>query len=300
MKKIKYYVLPLLLCLLLITGCGSKKESATSKNKLNSLSIEETVNKVSSSITNLDNFKMNFNAGFAAKINDEKLDIDAKASADIDVKNKILKVSMSFKGMDKEFETEAYLRLNATKLEMYVKNPEDGKWGVIKQDIKDFGNVNLSLDTVLENGNVDFSKVINSEKVKQLDADEKNYNYEYIISSDDIKKILSENLNINMPEGVEIDEKKVETIKKTLNELLNKISGNVSIKFSIDKENYYVTKLSVDVQSLLDGFVKAFSGEDSNSSVSKANISLELTDINNISKIEIPSSVTENATEISE
>ena len=156
MKKLKYLVLTLLL--VFVTGCGAKPE--------------DILKEASENMKKLDNYHMDLKMDMKMSYEGTSIEMGAKASSDIDVKNGkgAMETTATFLGMS---ETEkSYFTVKDGVTTTYSQ--EDEEW--YKETEEEASN-NVNFDI--------FSKASSIEKVK----DEKN-TYKIVLSDEQIKELV--------------------------------------------------------------------------------------------------------------
>lgn len=254
MKKFKYIMIFMLVSMMALTGCEKK----------NPLSPSESIKQAKEKMEKLDNYNMKaeFIVGIAS--GDASMDIKFNMDGSIDLKNKksYVKTSMDLFGNSQE--SEVYSTVADDIVTTYSKD-NNGNWTLSTSEANSTSEITDSALAILTNG----------EKLKELKADDKNYNYQINISADELKKLAGEaDESLNILDDVDL-------------------SGDLVVKFSIDKENGYYTKMSIDMKDLLKNVTKNLGEEASSLQISKAEFNFELLDFNKANAIEIPAEALE-------
>lgn len=156
MKKLKYLVLTLLL--VFVTGCGAKPE--------------DILKEASENMKKLDNYHMNLDMNMKMSYEGTSMEMGAKASSDIDVKNGAgaMETTVSFFGMS---ETEkSYFTVKDGKTTTYTQDDEE--W--YKETEEDVSN------------NVDFDIFSNASSIEKVEG-EKN-TYKVVLSKEQVKELV--------------------------------------------------------------------------------------------------------------
>lgn len=156
MKKLKYLVLTLLL--VFVTGCGAKPE--------------DILKEASENMKKLDNYHMNLDMNMKMSYEGTSMEMGAKASSDIDVKNGAgaMETTVSFFGMS---ETEkSYFTVKDGKTTTYTQDDEE--W--YKETEEDVSN------------NVDFDIFSNANSIEKVEG-EKN-TYKVVLSKEQVKELV--------------------------------------------------------------------------------------------------------------
>lgn len=259
MKSLKVLFATLLVSLVALTGC----------NKKNELKPTEAIEKAAENMQTLENYKVNVKLNLGMSANDEKVEVSLDANGTVDMKNKLIKMTMSANAMGEEANTEMYMDFSDKNIITYGKN-EDGSWTKSTTDNSQFGAVSENTDA--------FEQL----NIKEVGSDKNNYNYEVSLKEEEINELLDSMKD--QLENVPFD------IKGLVKEL--------TIKFSIDKETGNYSKISMDLASMLkktiDEVIKQ-SGQDVNIKIDAANFEITVTDYNKAGSVEIPSEVIESA-----
>lgn len=259
MKKFKYIMIFMLVSMVALTGCGKK----------NSLSPSESVKQAKEKMEKLDNYNMKAELIVGIASGDVSMDIKVNMDGSVDVKNKKSYVKTSMDLLGNSQESEAYSTEVDGIVTTYSKD-NDGNWTLSTSETNSTSDITNSALAILTNG----------EKLKELKADDKNYNYKINISVDELKKLAGNtDDSLNLLDGVDL-------------------SGDLVVKFSIDKENGYYTKMSIDMKDLLKNVTKDLGEEASSLQISKAEFNFEFLDFNKAKAIEIPAEALETDSKI--
>lgn len=259
MKKFKYIMIFMLVSMVALTGCGKK----------NSLSPSESVKQAKEKMEKLDNYNMKAELIVGIASGDVSMDIKVNMDGSVDVKNKKSYVKTSMDLLGNSQESEAYSTEVDGIVTTYSKD-NDGNWTLSTSETNSTSDITNSALAILTNG----------EKLKELKADDKNYNYQINISVDELKKLAGNtDDSLNLLDGVDL-------------------SGDLVVKFSIDKENGYYTKMSIDMKDLLKNVTKDLGEEASSLQISKAEFNFEFLDFNKAKAIEIPAEALETDSKI--
>lgn len=259
MKKFKYIMIFMLVSMVALTGCGKK----------NSLSPSESVKQAKEKMEKLDNYNMKAELIVGIASGDVSMDIKVNMDGSVDVKNKKSYVKTSMDLLGNSQESEAYSTEVDGIVTTYSKD-NDGNWTLSTNETNSTSDITNSALAILTNG----------EKLKELKADDKNYNYQINISVDELKKLAGNtDDSLNLLDGVDL-------------------SGDLVVKFSIDKENGYYTKMSIDMKDLLKNVTKDLGEEASSLQISKAEFNFEFLDFNKAKAIEIPAEALETDSKI--
>ncbi len=302
MKKIKYLLATLLMFTLVLTGCGDKKEEIKNNEKANSneVATEELVDKIVDSYTNVENYKVNVDLGFKATVEDETLDISVVIDGTVDQKNKVGKVTLSVNAMEEKIATEMYLAYNDTTKEItiYVKNPETNEWIKTSQSMEGMDM------TVSEDYNKQLKDMLNTifgnDKLKQIEADENNYNYEAVITGEEIQTYLKLFLN-ELLGSLKTEETNSENNTNAYEQLIKLFQGDITFNLSVNKENSYISKLKVDIKDFANKTINnilKLSDSETTMDIARADAKIEFTDFNKVGTIVIPTEAL-NGTEVS-
>ena len=258
MKKVIIFCL---IMMFFISGCGEKK---------NTLSEIETSKKVKETISNLKTYKVNL------KLNNSKNYI---FNFEVDRKNK--KIKANYTDGDKSNELFISFDNENNLLKLYSKEVSEENWNYFPLEFNEFDVKNF-LDSIIEKI---IDNLFNLKNLKQVSATKNNYNYEANITSEYILEVIKEELNkYNLMEE--------ENVINFLNSFKNMKNGNIKIKFSIDKEKYYLTSISIDLSDFVikntsddvtdipdeilltfDGFDKEFNYQEPTNTIDYINIS---------------------------
>ncbi len=227
MKKIFIFCL---FFILILTGCGEKK---------NELTVQETSKKVNEAVEKIKTFKTNVKLN----INLGNQKNNYVANVDIDKVNKKLKANVS----DGNTSSELFASIDNENniLNLYYKEPDEEDWkysGIeLESIINDYNtysdnNFDNSITKLIE-------ELFSFENLKQLSASKGTYNYEVTINrSDIINKIIEKLKNENILN---------DDIKNSIETYFNNIDGSITIKFSLDNENYCFKNITIDFNDLL-------------------------------------------------
>lgn len=249
MKKLKYFMITLLVGMVALTGCSKK----------NSLSPSEAIKKAVSNMQTSKNYKMNMEMAMAFSMG-ESLSLDIKLNGDIlnDVTNGLSYTSMKVNLLGQDVTTETYTDIKSKegKIITYIKSSEDDEWSKTETDY------NENTDKVMGF----FSKLEQNNNIKELSSDNNNYNYEIKITKDDLKSlsnIVAENDSLA---------------------IFDNIDGDLIIKVSIDKKTGNYSKLYFDMKDL----IKNSMGNVEGFTISKAEFTITISDYNNAKEVVIP------------
>ena len=259
MFKVKYIFVALLVSMVALTGCGKK----------NSLSPEEVMKKARENAMSAENYKMKMDFSVGVKSSGMSMEIGIGVDGVIDVKNEMTKMNMTAKIFGMEVESEMYTDSKSEDGKVITYTLNDDEW---TKTVEDATEENEEASKKL------FDILSEDNKIKELDSDKENYNYEITIDSDTLKELMS----VVADDVIETD---VESIK-----------GDMVLKISIDKDTYNYSKISMDMKEILQSAM----AEDTDSEdveISKAEFIIEFSDFNKAGKVEIPSDVIENAVE---
>lgn len=298
MKKIKYLMATLLVGALTLTGCGEKKEETESKAK-SKLTAEEVATKVTDNYANVNNYDIDLSLGLNVKINEEQTNISMDLNGTVDQRNRMAKATIKMNSGEDSFSTDMYLSFDSTKKEVivYMKNPENNEWIKNAQSLDDV-NVNFDINNI-NNDQVKelMKKIFESDMTKQLDADDKNYNYEITITDVKIQEVLKQLLGQIM----NVLNAYTTSAPNTYEQMIKLVQGNININLSLDKETYYVTKLKIDIKDLANKTINNFinlSESEAKIEISRADASLSLSNLNKAEEFVIPNDAL-NATDVS-
>ena len=293
MLKFKKLMAVMLVGLITLTGCGNKK---------NSLSVEETVKKMGNNMKELSSFKVDLDAGLKAKNGDDDIDFSISANADVDLKNQNLKLKLAYKGMGQDANMDVYFNIDKenNKITVYFKET-DGQWKAQEINLDELtgqlsGNVQFSLSGIsdLSKASDYLVKLLDSEKVKQVDPDKENYNYEMNITGSDISNYVDEIVKL-IPNS---DDESIKSSIAMIKAFLNNIKESINIKVSFTKGDYYLSNLSIDVKDFANELIKsivAMSGQEMDITLSRADAKLTISDFNKVGDVVIPEEAKENA-----
>ena len=208
MRKLKYFMLTLLVGMVALTGCSKK----------NSMSPSEAVKKAVNNMQTSENYKMNMAMNLAFSMG-ENLSFDMKFSGDVvsDVKNGLVYTNMVVNMLGQDFTSETYsdTKSKEGKIIVYAKTSEDDEWVKSETD--------FSEDT---NKMMEFFN-----NIKELASDKNNYNYEITITKEDFKQLYS---LMSETETLAIADNLGEDLKIIVS--IDKKTGNYS-KISIDMKD---------------------------------------------------------------
>lgn len=254
------------LTLLTLSGCSAKQ----AKSKL---TAEEAFAKTKEVSEGAKNYKMGMKMSFGLKadVSGIKMDMDVDVNLDskIDVDNEVGYLKMDSTLSQQNQNQEMYIKYDKenNKLTTYILN--DGKWykQVTNDDFSKYENSsNDTLDILTK-----------SNSIKQIDADKENYNYEITITKADLLKMLASTGETG-----------------TIDNVLSNVSGDMKVVVSLNKNDYSLSKITLDLLSLLKA--NSVAGIE----YTKASYEMTFSEYGKVGKIEIPEEVINNAVELTE
>lgn len=252
MRKIKYFIVALLVSMVALTGCSKK----------NSLSPSEAINKAVKNIQESKNYKMTLDMTIGMSMG-ESMSFETSINGDIavDTENGITYTKMIANALGQQATNETYVDTKSQngKMIVYTKVSTDDNWTKTESDYNE-DKINYGRF---------FEKLEKSKNIKELNPDKNNYNYEVTVSAEDFKELAS---SIGDNESL-----------STLSEL----KGDLKIKISIDKETGNYSKLYVDMKKLMEEAMNTSGAQ--GVKITKAEFTFIVSDLNKAGEIKIPS-----------
>lgn len=259
MRKVKFLLITLLVSVVALTGC----------NKKNELSPEETLKKAQDAMKTVDNYKMDMVVSVGISGSGMTMNIDMNLNGIVDEKNGKTKMSMSTNFLGQNINTEMYTdtKTEEGKVISYTKQNDDS-WTKSVSDNED--------------ANADVAKAMQ----------------EIISSGDNLKKVKSDSKDVYTYEITIPAEKFASLMDMTGNESMSMVdkenlTGNITLKISIDKKTNNFTKFYMDMKEMLSSSMET--SEEFKIEISKAEFTINFSDYNKAGDVTIPSDVIESA-----
>ena len=217
-KNIVKTLMYLSVCLLMVTGCGDKKDH-----------FEEAKKKMQE----LKSYSMEFSLIVGVDYNDIDMEIPVKLVSDVDVQNKKTKMTTSMKFMGKGTETISYIDATDESNIIQYTSTDDSNW-----EISTSSNENQ------------INNLVQASDLKQLEDEDDFYVYEAVINSEDVKEIINQTESESVTNDMDL------TDNVTFKYFINKKSGYVekitadlkdSIQISTDDDNVSIKKLNFEI-----------------------------------------------------
>lgn len=258
-NNLKNALIILLVCLIL--GGGAALAYFTLFGKDDAKVIESAMN----NMVDVDSMSFNMNADMQMEVEGQTADVTIGFDADIDIKNKLASMNVLAKASGVSFEIPVYLDMTSGSETIYIQNPTANQWA--KMSLSGLLGENLPI-TDTEEENVKFvieDYLKNDEFIEKIKNDDKNIiQYRLHFTKEILEKMAEE-------EGS--SEFDMETIKEA------GLEDGFDLDLYINKKENYITKISMDL-----------SGRTiSDQKVNKFVMTFEITDLNKVESIVIPS-----------
>ena len=256
MKNLKklFAIALALIVTLTFTGCGNK-------TKKSGITPKEAFEKSREATAEVSNYKLNMKMEVGMAASGMQIDMSVVGDATLDLKNKTAYMKISANALGQTSETESYISYDDTKTITYTK--------LLTGWAKETGIAsNIDTLSIVEDFGKDY-------EIKELAADEKNYNYEITIKKEDMNILLAANGGAGMEDT------------------LTSINSDVKVKVSLDKETYKISKMSMDLLDILkDVNIQGVT-------YTKAIFEFEFSDFDKAGEVNIPEEAINNAIETS-